>query len=94
MQNTKTGKAINIQGENAVWVSATDSTSIVFEPGTLYVGSAGTVVLLPFVSQGADTTTNNAKVTFPTVPAGTILPVLTRRVIATGTTATGFVIIY
>jgi hypothetical protein len=94
MHKTKTGKGINIQGENAVWVSATDSTSIVFEPGTLYVGGAGTVVLLPFVSQGASTATNAAAVTFPTVPAGTILPVLTRRVIATGTTATGFVIIY
>ena len=94
MQYTKNGKGINLQGENAVWVSATDSTAIVYEPGVLYVGSAGTVVLLPFVSQGASTATNAAAVTFPTVPAGTVLPILTRRVIATGTTGTGFVIIY
>lgn len=94
MNYTKNGKGINLQAENAVWIQKTDSTSVVFEPGTLYVGSAGTVVLLPFVTRDADTTTNNAAVTFPTVPAGTVLPILTRRVIATGTTATGFVIMY
>lgn len=94
MQYTKNGKAINVQGENAVWVSATDSTSVVYEPGVLYVGGAGTVVVLPYVSRDADTTTNSAAVTFPTVPAGTVLPILTRRVISTGTTGTGFVIIY
>ena len=90
-QVTKTGKPINTQGENARWISATDSTAVIYEAGTLYVGTAGTVALIPY---GADATVNTGAVTFPTVPAGTVLPILTQRVLSTGTTATGFVIIY
>jgi hypothetical protein len=89
---TKTGKAINLQGENALAIQATDSTAVLYEPGVLYVAYGGTVVLLPYGV--SDTTVNTGAVTFGNVQNGTILPVLARRVIATGSTGTGFVLIY
>lgn len=52
-------------------------------PKGLYIGSAGNVRVRPV----DDTTT----VDFLNVPAGTILPVRARRVLATGTTATNIV---
>lgn len=90
-QFTKTGKSINLHAEKALAVTATDATATIYEPGTVYVGIAGTVSLIPY---GADATTNATKVAFPGVPAGTVLPVLTQRIVATGTTAGGFVILY
>lgn len=87
---TKTGKPINLQAENALAVSATDATATIYEPGTVYVGYAGTVALIPY---GADATVNTTKVSF-FCPAGSTIPVLTKRIVATGTTATGFVIMY
>jgi hypothetical protein len=88
---TKTGKSLNLQAESALAVTATDATATVYEPGLLYVGVAGTVSLIPY---SADASTNATRVAFPGVPAGTVLPVLTKRVTSTGTTAGGFVILY
>lgn len=48
----------------------------------LYIGSAGAVAVVM-----ADGT----QVTFAAVPAGTILPIAVREVLATGTTASGIV---
>lgn len=55
-------------------------------PVSLWVGGSGNVTVLPF---GASST-----VTFTAVPAGTMLPVMVRRVNATGLTATNLVVIY
>ena len=90
-QNTKTGIAINLQAEDAVAITASDATTSVYVPaGQLYVGGAGTVVC---ITVAADSSTNASAVTFKGVAAGTILPVLVQRVLSTGTTATGLVIL-
>jgi len=85
MDYTKKGKGISYVADLAVAVYATDATATVFNPGRIYVGQGGTVVLA--VADTTDSTT----VTFPNVPTGTVIPVLAQRVNATGTTATGFV---
>ena len=51
----------------------------------LYVGSAGNLVIHDFAGN---------QVTFAAVPAGTLLPVRARRVMATGTTADDIVAVY
>lgn len=55
-------------------------------PVSVWVGGTGNVTVLPF---GATTT-----VTFTGVPAGTVLPVMVRRINLTGLTATSLVVIY
>jgi hypothetical protein len=82
MQYTKTSRPINLQAENARVVSA--SNTVTFEPGTVYVGYTGTVTLL---TVGDTTGVFYAQ-------AGTTLPVLAKLIALTGTTATGFVILY
>ena len=82
MQHAKSGRPINLQAENCAVVSANDNT--VFEAGTVYVGYAGTVTLL--------TSGGTTGVFFAT--AGSTLPVLAKLIASTGTTATGFVILY
>lgn len=52
----------------------------------LYVGTGGTVVLLPV--------DNSAVVTLTGVPSGVVLPIWHARVNATSTTATGLVALY
>jgi hypothetical protein len=91
MEYAKTGKPINLQAEKALMVSANDATAYLFEAGAVYVGIAGTVTL---ITSGMTQTTNTDAVTFRAVPAGMILPVLATRILSTGTTATGFVILY
>lgn len=63
-------------------VTASDAT--VFSPPAvgLYVGATGNVTV---------TTAAGSTVTFPSVPAGAILPVQCRQVRATGTTASSIV---
>lgn len=51
----------------------------------LYVGTGGNVIVEPALGNSGD------RVTFYNVPAGTLLPVGTRKVIDTGTTAKGIV---
>lgn len=60
------------------------SDSAVFTPGTVFVGYAGTAVVV---------STNGSTGTF-FAPAGSTIPVLTKMILSTGTTATGFVVMY
>lgn len=60
------------------------SDSVTFVPGTVYVGYAGTATI---VSAGGATAAFFC-------PAGSIIPVQTVQIMSTGTTATGFVIMY
>lgn len=55
-------------------------------PVSVWVGGTGNVTVLPFGATVA--------VTFTAVPAGTMLPVMVRRINATGLTATNLVVIY
>ena len=55
------------------------------ETRALYVGAAGDLVA---------TNDDGGDVTFKAVPAGTVLPIRTRRVKATGTTAGAIVALY
>ena len=67
-------------------VAVTPSDSATFAASALYVGTGGTVVVLP-----AEPDTGVATVTFTNVPAASVLPVMVRAVFTTGTTASGFV---
>lgn len=66
-------------------VAVTTSDTATFNPSVLYVGGAGNLKVT--TAQGTD-------VTFPSVPAGFVLPVQVIRVWATGTAATSIVRIY
>jgi len=68
---------------NPFAVTPNDSVDLTIIPKALYVGGGGTVVLRG-VNSGADTT-------FTNVAAGSTLMVRPRRVLATGTTATGII---
>lgn len=68
----------------AVAVTPNDSTDLTTYARALYIGGAGNVVLLP--AKNAD----GATVTLAVV-AGAYILINTRRVLSTGTTATGIV---
>ncbi len=68
--------------DNCVAVSASDS--VTFTPGTVFVGYAGTATIV---------SANGSTATF-FCPAGTTIPVFTKQIRSTGTTATGFIIMY
>jgi hypothetical protein len=63
--------------------AVTPSDSTVLSCRSLYVGGAGSVAVMGLGDSVATT--------FVGVPAGTILPVAVKRVMATGTTATNIV---
>lgn len=63
-------------------VAVYKSDSATFTPGTVYVGYAGTATIV---------SVNGSTAAF-FVPAGATIPVLTKMILSTGTTATGFVI--
>lgn len=65
---------------NAYAVTPSDTTE--FSPSTIYVGGTGDVTVLP-----ADNAPG-AVVTYKAVPTGEHLPVMVKRVMSTGTTAT------
>lgn len=65
-------------------VAKSPSDSAVFTPGQVYVGYVGTATIVSY---------NGTTAAFY-CPAGTILPVLAKMILSTGTTATGFVIMY
>ena len=69
----------------AAAVTPSDSAYLTSASRALYVGGAGDVAL---VTVGDDT------VTFVAVPAGSILPVRVKRVLATGTTATSILALW
>ena len=70
---------------HAVAVTPHDSTDLTNDARSLYVGVTGDVTLL---------TSGGEVILFTAVPAGAILPIRTRRVNATATTATSIVALY
>jgi len=58
-----------------------DDAKVYDTPVSVWVGSIGDVALVPYGRAG------DAVVTYPAVPAGTLLPVLAKKVMQTGTTA-------
>lgn len=68
-------------GRRVRTVTPNDDDDLAIYASALYVGTAGDVALI------AEKDADNASVIFRNVPAGAILPVQTRRVLATGTTA-------
>lgn len=62
--------------------SITKSDTTVYNFDALYVGTTGDVAVV---------TAKGTTITFPTVPAGYILPVKGTKVMSTNTTASGFV---
>lgn len=67
-------------------VTPSDSADIA-QCRALWVGGAGNLAIRSFDPNSQ----NSGSVTFVSVPAGTLLPVKTTRVFATGTTATNIV---
>lgn len=65
--------------------TVTKSDSTTFNPSVIYIGGTGDIKV---------TTTQGTDVTFPSVPAGFVLPVQVIKVWSTGTTATSMVRIY
>ena len=72
----------NYQTQNVNNVTKSDSAT--FTPGVVWVGIGGTVTLL--------TSGGTTGIFF--VNSGTVIPVMAQRIASTGTTASGFVIIY
>lgn len=70
---------------HAVAVVAHDSTDFATDARSIYVGVTGDVTLL---------TSGGEVITFTAVPAGAILPIRTRRVNTTSTTASNMVALY
>lgn len=78
---------INSYSRDAFAVTPNDATNLApVYAKALYVGVTGNVTVVP-INAVADTDT----VLFTAVPAGTILPIQVRRVMATGTTASGII---
>lgn len=67
-------------------VTPSDANDLPNVSRALYVGTGGDVVLI-----GANASPQATGVTFKNVPAGAILPVKARKVLATGTTASNIV---
>ena len=65
---------------DAFAITKSDTTVVNFD--ALYVGTTGDVAIL---------TAKGSTTTFPTVPAGMIIPIKGTKVMSTNTTASGFV---
>ena len=65
-------------------VTPNDTTDLAMETRAIYVGGAGDVVCHMY----DPTTKRLTSVTFASVAAGTVIPIQTPRILATGTTAT------
>jgi hypothetical protein len=71
---------------HAVVVSPNDNTDLTTYSRGLYVGAAGNLAVL--MAQ------DSVSVTFNSVPAGSLLPLAVKRVLATGTTAGNIIAVY
>ena len=78
-------RTLDSPARHAFAVTPSDSVSFTTSCRALYIGNAGNVAL---VTVGGD------EVTFVGLAAGSILPVATSRVDATGTTATNIVALW
>lgn len=84
-----TDRGLDAPASGAVAVSPSDSTDLTTNSRALYVGGAGNLVVVMASESNAATI-----VTFPSVPAGTVLPIRVRRVMSTNTTASNIVAMY
>jgi len=82
-QQTLTG--LDAPAHHAAAVTPHDSNDLTNDARGLYVGGDGNIVLI---------TTGGNEVTFSNAKAGSILPIRTARVKATGTTATNLVALW
>lgn len=71
--------------DNLIAITPSDSTDLAQDSRAIYVGGAGNLVVTP-AAGGSNVTL--------AVVAGSILPIRVRRVLSTGTTATGLVNLY
>lgn len=74
-----------ISSPKAAAVTPSDSTNLSYDTRAIYVGTGGNVVAV---------FTDNTAITFSNVPAGTILPIVVKRVNSTNTTASNIVALY
>ena len=74
-----------VSSPKAVAVTPSDSTNLSFDTRAIYVGTSGNVVAV---------FCDDSTVTFANVPAGTILPIIVKRINSTSTTASNIVAIY
>lgn len=68
--------------EDAFAIVTNDTTDLTKNARAIYVGVTGNIICILL---------SGAQVTFNAVPAGSILPVAVKRVLATGTTATNLI---
>lgn len=86
-------------GNQCVAVTPSDTNYITFDnnrvEGSLYVGVAGDLAVLPWYHADTDTTTPAAGgvVIFKNVPVG-FFPIVVKKVFATGTAATDIVCVF
>lgn len=66
-------------------ISPANGADLAFQTRAIYVGGAGDLTVQ---------NSSGVSITFLAVPAGAILPIVTSRVMLTGTTATGLVALY
>lgn len=82
----KQGRAVSIHSERAAAVTKSDST-VFANPGILYIGGAGSGNLKVTTAGGDD-------IAFAGIAAGTVLPVIVKKVWSTGTDVTGIVLLF
>lgn len=70
-------------------ITKSDATILTKPTKGIYVGGAGNVTIVSL-----DDPTASAPITFVATPVGTILPVKTKRIMSTGTTATNLVALF
>lgn len=73
---------LSLRAGDGFAITPNDGTDLTKDAAGIYVGVTGNIVL---------NTAKGMTLTFVAVPAGTILPIDTRRVLATGTTATNLI---
>jgi hypothetical protein len=66
-------------------ISPSDGSDLAFQTRAIYVGAAGDLTIQNYLG---------ANITFVGLPVGALLPVVTSRVRATGTTAANLVALY
>ncbi len=77
------GDTVDFPAKNLRTITPNDSTELAFIPKALYVGTGGNLTIMAQEDTVAVTLTN--------IPAGSIIPVRVKIVLATGTTASGIV---
>lgn len=77
-----TNTFLSLRAGDGFAITPSDSADLASDAAGIYVGVTGNIVLK---------TAGETTLTFVAVPAGTILPIDTRRVLATGTTATSLI---